>query len=275
MFCTFVAAFKKKLLKMRCLLFVLSIIFLASCEKDVAGLTPEEYISQNNLQATELDDGVYIVVKDEGNDIKPSIEDVVHVSFVGSLTDGEIFDSSDDFKQVLGNLIQGWYIGLKEIGVGGSCTLIIPHEKGFGNIGIENIPPKSTLVFDIELKNVFSSRTVEEYISDNNLNTVELVKGVRIAIHEEGNEIRPSLESKVTVSYTGKLTNELIFDQGDNAMFDLENLIEGWQIGLQEIGESGSCTLVLPAEVAYGSAGAGIIPPNTPIVFDIDLIKVD
>ena len=100
-------------------------------------------------------------------------------------------------------------------------------------------------------------------------------QGVHIAIHEEGNEKKPTLQDKVRVNYVGRLTNELIFDQGSNITFTLANLIEGWQIGLQEIGEGGSCTLVIPVEAAYGSQGSGSIPPNEPIVFDLELVKVN
>ena len=48
----------------------------------------------------------------------------------------------------------------------------------------------------------------------------------------------------------------------------------GWQIGLQELGEGGSCTLLLPAETAYGKDGAGIIPPDAVLVFEIELVQV-
>jgi len=261
--------------RMRYLLLFVAVAFLASCGKDVEGLTPEEYISQNNLQATELENGVYIVVHDEGNDVNPNAENVIDVNFVGRLTNEVVFGEAEDFTVQLGTLIQGWQIGLKEIGEGGSCTLIVPHKMGYGDLANGTIPAKSTLIYDIVLNNVYSTRTIEEYIADNELNTVELEKGVHIAVNEQGSEVRPTLENKVTVNYIGKLTNELVFDQGQNVQFELAKLIEGWQIGLQEIGEGGSCTLVVPSEVAYGSAGAGSIPPNAPIVFDIDLISVD
>ena len=260
---------------MRFILLALSVVFLASCGKDVEGLTPEEYISENNLQATELSDGVYIVVTGQGNSEKPGLENVVDVNYTGRLTDGTVFDNQENFKAILEDLILGWQIGLPEIGVGGSCTLIIPHEMGFGDVQNGPIPAKSTLVFDIELNDFHSTRTVDEYIADNELNTVELSNGIHIVIHEEGNDVKPTLESTVTVNYVGKLTNELVFDQGENTDLDMMNLIQGWQIGLQEIGEGGSCTLVIPSTAAYGSNSAGIIPPNSPLVFEIDLLKVE
>lgn len=260
---------------MKYLLLAVSVFLMFSCGKGTEGLTTEEYIEQHNLQATALENGVYIVVHEEGNENRPTAEHVVDVNFEGKLADGTSFGSASDFKALLGNLIQGWQIGLPEIGEGGSCTLIIPYKMGYGETAQGPIPARSTLVYDVELNKIFETLTVDEYIAENNLTTVELDKGVHIAVHAQGSEERPSASSNVRVNYVGKLTNELIFDQGENVSFGLSNLIEGWRIGLQELGEGGSCTLVIPAEAGYGSAGSGSIPPNAPIVFEIDLLEVD
>jgi len=260
---------------MRHLLLIFTIAFLFSCGSDTESLTPEEYINQNNLVATELENGVFIIIHDQGNDVKPAIDDVVQVKLVGKLTDETEVDRNDDIKYLLSDIIPGWFIGLKEIGEGGSCTMIIPHAMGFGNFASGTIPAKSTLIYDVDLKNVFSTLSLDEYITENDLETEELEKGVHIVVHTEGNEKRPTLASEVTGNYTGKLTNELVFDEGENVKFKLAELIEGWQIGLLELGEGGSCTLVLPASVGYGSNVGGSIPPNSPLIFEIDLIKID
>ena len=260
---------------MRYFLFVLLLGVLVSCGNDDKSLTPEEYISLKNLQATELENGVYIVVDNPGNDVKPGIQEVVEVSYVGKLTNDLVFDSNTDFKALLGDLIPGWSIGLKEIGEGGSCTLIVPYTMGFGTFENGPVPGKSTLVFEIDLKKVYSSLTVDEYIEEYDLNTTELDKGVQIAIHEAGGDIKPTMDSQVIVDYTGKFTNTLIFDQGENVAFNLSGVIEGFAIGLLELGEGGTCTLVLPSEVAYGENGSGNIPPNTPLVFEVEMLKID
>lgn len=260
---------------MRYLLVFFAAIILASCGNDTNGLTPEEYVKENNLQATELENGVYIVIHEPGNEVRAGLQSIINVSYTGKLTTEEVFDSNDDYKARLGNLITGWHIGLSQLGEGGSCTLIIPHPMAYGGVSNGPIPPNSTLVFEIELKNVFESLSIDEYISKNDLNTVELDKGVQIAIHDPGSDKKPNPDSDVIVNYIGKMTNELVFDEGENASFNLSNLIEGWRIGLLELGEGGSCTLIIPAEVAYGDTGQGIIPPNTPLVFEIELITVD
>jgi FKBP-type peptidyl-prolyl cis-trans isomerase len=117
--------------------------------------------------------------------------------------------------------------------------------------------------------------SVEEYITVNNLTTKELDKGVHIVINNGGNEKKPNINSKVKVNYEGRLTNGILFDSGSNVEFQLAGLIEGWRIGLKEIGEGGSCKLIIPPNAGYGDRAVGIIPPNSVLVFDMDLIEVN
>lgn len=117
--------------------------------------------------------------------------------------------------------------------------------------------------------------TTDEYIAVNNLITKELDKGVHIVIDNPGNDIKPNINSKITVNYTGKLTNGVVFDSGSNKTFQLFNLIEGWRIGLKELGEGGSCQLIIPPGAGYGGSATGSIPANSVLVFDMDLIKVE
>lgn len=116
--------------------------------------------------------------------------------------------------------------------------------------------------------------TAEEYVMENNLNAIELDKGVYIVIDRPGNDKKPNINSRVTVNYEGSLTNGSIFETASNAEFQLANLIEGWRIGLKEIGEGGSCILVIPPAVGYGSQGTSAIPANSTLVFNMDLVEV-
>ena len=118
--------------------------------------------------------------------------------------------------------------------------------------------------------------TVDEFITENNLQTEELDKGVHIVIIEPGNDRKPNLNSRVVVNYEGKLTDGTVFDSGTNVEFPLIGLIEGWRIGLQEIGEGGTCQLIIPPDAGYGSsaAGNGAIPANSVLVFTLDLLEV-
>ena len=83
----------------------------------------------------------------------------VKVHYRGTLEDGTQFDSSYDRGEPitfpLGNLIQGWQIGIPGMKVGGKRRLEIPYSLGYGERGAPpSIPPRANLVFDIELLGV-------------------------------------------------------------------------------------------------------------------------
>ena len=84
--------------------------------------------------------------------------DYVLMHYVGFLENGEKFDSSYDrgtpFKTRIGvgNVIEGWDMGVPGMRVGGKRKLIIPAVLGYGQAGAgDKIPPNATLIFEVEL----------------------------------------------------------------------------------------------------------------------------
>jgi peptidylprolyl isomerase len=83
--------------------------------------------------------------------------DVVTAHYVGRLEDGRVFDSSRDrgtpisFTLGAGQVIKGWDEGLQGMRVGGTRTLVIPPEYGYGANAVGPIPANSTLIFEVEL----------------------------------------------------------------------------------------------------------------------------
>ena len=98
----------------------------------------------------------------EGTGANPQTGQTVSVQYTGTLENGTKFDSSLDpgrrpfeFRIGTGAVIKGWDEGLMSMKVGGKRKLIIPPALGYGVRGSPpNIPPNSTLLFDVELLSV-------------------------------------------------------------------------------------------------------------------------
>ena len=104
--------------------------------------------------------------------------------------------------------------------------------------------------------------------------------GLKYTIVQEGAGARPSATDNVTVHYVGRLTDGTIFDSsvdhGEPTTFPLNQVIPGWTEGLQLMQEGGVAVFYIPSELGYGERGAGdVIPPNSPLIFEVQLIKVN
>lgn len=122
-----------------------------------------KFIADNNLDAQEVQNGLYAVIDDPGTGLAPTFNDSVRVAYTGffvevndnnQLVEGEIFDSSSaaGIEFPLTGVIQGWTLGIPEFRTGGSGQLLIPSALAYGSNGIPGaIPPNSILVFDVNL----------------------------------------------------------------------------------------------------------------------------
>ncbi|XXY49692.1 FKBP-type peptidyl-prolyl cis-trans isomerase [Sorangium sp. So ce269] len=103
--------------------------------------------------------GIEDVKEGTGAEAKPGQTVTVH--YVGTLTNGNKFDSSRDrnqgfsFNLGAGQVIKGWDQGVAGMKIGGVRKLTIPPELGYGARGFPPvIPPNSTLLFEVELLSV-------------------------------------------------------------------------------------------------------------------------
>lgn len=85
--------------------------------------------------------------------------DWISVDYTGTLTNGTVFDSSTSrgpfkFRIGIGQVIDGWEMGLIGMKVGGVRKLTIPAELAYGDREVGIIPPNSTLIFEVTLRGI-------------------------------------------------------------------------------------------------------------------------
>ena len=268
------------------IILVLSII---SCHKpyekkeetEVASQTPTiqaEPVGQEITTST----GLKYIDEVIGTGQGPKTGEKVKVHYTGTLEDGTKFDSSHDrnkpfeFTLGTGRVIKGWDEGIATMHVGGKRKLIIPPDLGYGERNTGSIPPNSTLIFDVELLDV-----IEAFIdTDFSLPGREEVtnSGLRMIVHKEGHGEKPASGQRVEVHYTGLLGTGAKFDsshdRGQPFSFPLGQgrVIKGWDEAIALMSKGEKRTLIIPPELAYGEKGRPKIPPNSTLIFEVELI---
>ncbi len=117
----------------------------------------QEFLKENATKegVTQTESGLQYKVIEEGTGETPSADDVVKVHYRGRLLDGTEFDSSYGRGQPatfpVSNLIPGWVEALQLMKVGGKWEIYVPADLAYGPGGTPNIPPNSTLIFEMEL----------------------------------------------------------------------------------------------------------------------------
>jgi len=262
----------------------------------------KKYIADNGLKAERDPSGVYYIIEKPGGAAKPTAQDQITAHYHGTLLDGTVFDSSvergDPIVFPLGGVIKGWQIGIPKFGKGGKGKLIIPSSLAYGPRAQGKIPANSCLIFDVEVVDFLSKEDqekknkemqaaqvqkdddiIKKYIADNGLKAQKDESGLYYIVEKPGAEPFPKAENTVTVHYHGTLLDGTVFDssveRGEPAVFPLNRVVPGWQIGIPKFGKGGKGRIILPSGLAYGARGAGPkIGPNTCLIFDVEVIDV-
>lgn len=116
------------------------------------------FAAAKGLNVTKHSSGIYYEIKNPGSGATPTINSTISITYEGKLLNGNTFDKSIDpskSKWRLGDLIEGWQIGVPLIKKGGEIKLIIPSSLAYGCNGAgATIPSNAVLYFEISLVDV-------------------------------------------------------------------------------------------------------------------------
>ena len=246
------------------------------------------------------------------NDNVPKLGDFIAAHILVKLDDDSILANTRDPKgQSKGNPAElpiqaHQYAGdlmdvLPLISEGGSAKITISTDSVYKANPTQKpafMKPGSHLIYEIEVLKIIpkadyekvamerqkmalaqESSSMEKYLTGNNLKAEKTPSGMYVAITKPGSGPKPTKGQKVTVHYTGRLLNGTKFDSSVDrgTPFDFTlgqgEVIKGWDEGIALLNKGAKATLVIPSTMGYGERGAGAnIPPNSVLVFDVELV---
>ena len=125
------------------------------------------------------------------------------------------------------------------------------------------------------------NEVIAKYIADKQMTPSKSSSGLMYIISEPGTGEQAQAGKTVKVHYTGRLLDGTKFDssldRNDPIEFKLGQgmVIKGWDEGIALLKVGGKALLIIPSDLAYGSRGAGgVIPPFSPLTFEVELVSV-
>lgn len=149
-------------------------------------------------------------------------------------------------------------------------------------VDVQTYQQKIQMVFKARMDKVAEkekksgAEMIEKFVKEGATKTAS---GLAYKMIKDGTGAMPTSTDTVEVHYHGTLADGTVFDssveRGKTISFPLDRVIKGWTEGLQLMKEGGKAKFVIPAELAYGDAGA---PPKIPggatLIFEVELFKV-
>lgn len=251
------------------------------------------------------DSGFYYKIHLENDTaVQPKDGDMVLIDFIIRTEDTTInkgvthLPLNESFKFFEGDL----YTALKTMHLGDSVTFIFPADSFAKYYLNNNFPYENKEIYmDVKMIDLMTKSEIEakqaeynqkmeiarvsedslrnNYITTNNIKTKPSSTGLYYIQTKAGTGKKAEMGKLVTVHYTGKLLDGTVFDSSigkDPITIQLGagQVIPGWEEGIAMMKEGGKATLIIPSKLAYDSYDAGMIPPYSTLVFDVEVVSV-
>ncbi|MGA8263242.1 MAG: FKBP-type peptidyl-prolyl cis-trans isomerase [Ignavibacteriaceae bacterium] len=218
------------------------------------------------------------IIKDTTNLFSDWSKDSTRIS--SSIGSTRIHSKPVKFVLRKNSFINGLDEGIEGMKEGGYRTIIIPSKLAYGERGMPPvIPPNASLKFQVQLLQVEVVITAKRWDVDST-KFQTLKDGLKYVVVKAGDG--PAIDSGdvVTLHYSGYLEGGKKFDssieRGEPLVvpYKIQNLIKGFNeaIGLMKKGEKAE--FIIPPDLAYGSRGNSVIPANSTLIFDIEILYV-
>ncbi len=238
---------------------------------------------------------------------QPAIGDVITLKFEFTDSKGNSIERIEQFRTQLkkpshpGGSIEN---GLALMHKGDSAIFLIKandyYTKTLGQALPERFTNDETLHFYVKLIDITpinefqkerqiaklsdkreEEKQVNDFLERINFNGEPTMSGLYFMELRKAAGATPNPGKKVTVNYLGYFIDGQVFDssydrkQPFTFRFGVGEVISGWDEGISKMTVGGKYKLIIPPHLAYGSETVGPIPPNSTLVFEIELLHVE
>lgn len=238
----------------------------------------ETNVAQNVITTAS---GLQYKITHKGTGEKAEAGDMVSVHYTGKFTNDTVFDSSVKrgepitFELGKGQVIKGWDEGIALMHVGDKAVFTIPAQLGYGSEERGTIPANSTLIFDVELVKIMKQ---PKQFDVKGKDTIDLGEGLKVIKLNTTNGEKVRDGGIVSIHYSAFLMDGTMFDSsipreksldlpiGEKAIFP------GLEMGLSSLKVGEKAKIIIPSKLGFGERQAGNIPPNSDLIFDVEVI---
>ncbi len=278
--------FKGKFMK-SILIALFSVVFIFGCSNSPDSVTLKSGLKYNDDKdgtGAEAKNGDLIEVHFKGWIVKDSSDLFGDWSVDSTKKVDLIADSyamNQPMKFVLGteSFIKGSEEGIVGMKAGGQRAIVVPSNLAYGPQGMGPIPPNSSIKVLIELVSTKEATVAKMWDVDSTLFKTTAT-GLKYAIIKEGEGGLVGKDKQATVHYSGFLLDGFKFDSSVERdepftfVVGVGQVIPGWDEGVQLMKKGSKARLIVPANLAYGDRDLGKIPPNSTLIFDVEVLDV-
>lgn len=269
------------------LIALFSVVFIFGCSNNPDSVTLKSGLKYNDVKVgtgAEAKNGDLIEVHFKGWIVKDS-SDLFGDWSVDSTKKADLIADSyamnQPMKFVLGteSFIKGSEEGIVGMKAGGQRAIVVPSNLAYGPEGMGPIPPNSSIKVLIELVSTKEAVVAKMWDVDSTLFKTT-ASGLKYAIIQEGEGELVGKEKQATVHYSGFLLDGTKFDSSVERdepftfVAGVGQVIPGWDEGVQLMKKGSKARFIVPANLAYGDRDLGKIPPNSTLIFDVEVLDV-
>lgn len=254
-------------------------------------------------------DGLQFMFIEQKNGRKPLVGDMMKMHLKYRDTKGKVlYDSQEQTRDFVLQLTLPTFIGGMEegfalMGEGDSAVFRVSADSVFDKTFRQVLPPSvnkgDLLTFEVRMIKVMTideyrkqrmaerkdvneleKFSIDAYLAENGITAEPAKPGVYFIVLKEGVGEWPEAGDSVEIRYTGSFLSGEVFDgsekAGSNLRYQLGDglRLPAWEEAVAGMKKGGRVRLILSSDNAYGSDGFGPVPPNTSVVYDIELVGI-